>query len=171
MANIGYIKFTGATQGEISKDATTSASIGNSWREGHESESLVYAFDMNAIVPRDPNSGAVIGTRRHQPSSFLKPLDKSSPLLWQALSTGETLEVEMKFWRTSLAGAQEHYFTIHYTDAVLVDGKIILPDINDDTNNSRGDQEKFSFTYRKVEWTHEKAGTSASDDWRKPVSA
>ncbi|TWI93258.1 type VI secretion system secreted protein Hcp [Roseibium hamelinense] len=171
MANVAYAKISGATQGDISKDATTADSIGNSWQEGHEDECLVYNFEMNAIVPRDPNSGTAIGTRRHQPSSFIKPLDKASPLLWQALATGENLEIEVAFWRTSTAGQQEHYFTVKYTDAVLVEGKHMLPDVNDDKNASRGDLDQWFFSYRKAEWTHEKAGTSGSDDWRAPVTS
>ncbi|MFS8113876.1 Hcp family type VI secretion system effector [Rhizobium jaguaris] len=170
MANIGYITISGATQGAITKDASTADSIGNTWQEGHEAESIVYSFRSNAIVPRDPNSGTAIGTRRHEPAMFVKPLDKASPMLWQALATGENLEIELKFWRTSTKGTQEHYFTIKWTDAVLVEGKTILPDVNDSANDHRGNIEEWSFTYRKCDWTHEKAGTSASDDWRKPVA-
>jgi len=50
MASIGYIKITGATQGDITSDASTADSIGNIWQEGHEGESLVFAFRSNAIV-------------------------------------------------------------------------------------------------------------------------
>ncbi|MCJ8518570.1 type VI secretion system secreted protein Hcp [Pseudorhizobium tarimense] len=169
MANIAYIKITGKTQGEITSEASTDKSIGNIWQEGHEGESIVYAFESNAIVPRDPNSGTAIGTRRHEPATFLKPLDKASPLLWQALATGENLDVELKFFRTATDGKQQHYYTIKWTDAVLVGGKVILPDTNDAANDSRGHQEQWSFTYRQCDWTHEVAGTSASDDWRKPA--
>ncbi|WP_117190057.1 Hcp family type VI secretion system effector [Rhizobium terrae] len=169
MASIAYITIKGTTQGEISKDASTADSIGNIWQEGHEGESLVFAFESNAIVPRDPNSGTAIGTRRHEPARLVKPLDKASPMLWQALATGENLEIELKFWRTSTKGTQEHYYTIKWEDAVLVGGKVILPDTADTANDSRGHCEDWSFTYRKCDWTHEIAGTSASDDWRKPV--
>jgi type VI secretion system secreted protein Hcp len=171
MANIGYIKITGATQGEITKGASTADSIGNRWQEGHEDEALVLSFQSNAVVPRDPNSGTAIGTRRHEPAVFTKPLDKASPMLWQALATGENLEIELHFWRTATTGAQEHYYTIKWTDAVLFEGKKILPDVHDTANENRGDSEEWAFTYRKCDWTHEKAGTSASDDWRKPVTA
>eukprot|EP00903_Cladosiphon_okamuranus_P000861 g859.t1 len=170
MSNIAYMTIKGATQGDMTADATTGDSIGNLWQEGHEGESLVYAFEQNAVVPRDPQSGSVIATRRHMPTTFMKPVDKATPLMWQALATGETLEIEVQFWRTSTAGVQEHYYTIKFTDAVLVEGKTILPDVNDEANASRGDTDKWSFTYRKAEWTHEKAGTSASDDYRAPVT-
>eukprot|EP00903_Cladosiphon_okamuranus_P001345 g1343.t1 len=170
MSNIAYMTIKGATQGDMTADATTADSIGNLWQQGHEGESLVYAFEQNAVVPRDPQSGSVIATRRHMPTTFMKPVDKATPLMWQALATGETLEIEVQFWRTSTAGVQEHYYTIKFTDAVLVEGKTILPDVNDEANASRGDTDKWSFTYRKAEWTHEKAGTSASDDYRAPGS-
>ncbi|MDE1991692.1 MAG: hypothetical protein KGI75_04285, partial [Rhizobiaceae bacterium] len=42
MANIGYITINGSTQGAITKDASTADSIGNTWQEGHEGESIVY---------------------------------------------------------------------------------------------------------------------------------
>lgn len=171
MSNVAYMTVKGKTQQEISVGATTGASIGNIWQEGHENESLVFMFESNAIVPRDPNSGTAIGTRRHQPTVIVKPLDKSSPLLWQALASGESLEISVKFWRTSTDGMQEHYFTIDYTDAVLVEGKVLLADVLDESNSSKGDQEQWAFTYRKAEWTHEKAGTSAADDWRAPATS
>lgn len=171
MASIAYMTIKGSSQGQISQGTSTADSIGNIWQEGHEDEALVFAFQSDAIVPRDPNSGTAIGTRRHEPAVFVKPLDKASPMLWQALATGENLEMELKFWRTSTAGQQEHYYTIKWTDAVLVEGKAILPDTADTGNDGRGHQEEWSFTYRKCDWTHEKAGTSASDDWRKPVTS
>lgn len=170
MASIAYIKITGSKQGDITKDASTADSIGNTWQTGHEDESIVYSFTKNAVVPRDPASGTAIGTRVHQPATIVKPLDKASPLLWQAPATGENLQMELHFFRTSVTGQQEHYYTIKWEDAVLVDGKVVLPDVLDSDNDSRGHLEEWSFTYRKVEWTHEKAGTTASDDWRAPVT-
>ncbi|WP_305984797.1 Hcp family type VI secretion system effector [Roseibium sp. MMSF_3544] len=166
MSNIAYMTIKGATQGDISADATTADSIGNLWQEGKESTCLVYAFEQNAVVPRDPQSGTVIAARRHMPTTFQKPVDKATALLWQALATGEALEIEIHFWRTATTGVQEHYYTIKYEDAVLVDGKTMIKDVNDEANASRGDLDEFSFTYRKCEWTHEVAGTSASDDYR-----
>ena len=171
MATIGYMKIEGSTQGDITGDATTADSVGNIWQEGHEGETLIFAFRSSAIVPTNPTTGAVQGQRMHQPTSFTKPVDKSSPLLWQALATGETLKIELKLFRTSTAGQQEHYYTIKWEDAVLVEGATIIPDTADAANDGRGHLEEFKFGARKIEWTHEKAGTSASDDWRKPVAA
>ena len=173
MSNIAYITIKGATQGDMTADATTADSIGNLWQEGHEGESLVYAFEQNAIVPRDPQSGSIIATRRHMPTTFMKPVDKATPLLWQALATGESLEVMAK----CISGARPRPVfrsTITRSSSptpVLVEGKTILPDVNDEANASRGDTwtNGPSPTARR-QWTHEKAGTSASDDYRAPVT-
>ncbi|MBA4790887.1 MAG: Hcp family type VI secretion system effector [Pseudomonadota bacterium] len=171
MPTPAYVSITGEKQGDITKGAFTADSVGNLWQEGHEDESIVQAFSSNVIIPRDPQSGQPSGSRVHQPATLLKYLDKASPLLWQALATGEVLTtVTLSFWRTSTKGQQEKYFTIKWEDAVLVDGKAIIPNVLLTENAQLQHMEEWSFTYRKVTWTHEKAGTSGSDDWRKPAT-
>ncbi len=171
MPTPAYISITGEKQGLITKGAFTADSVGNSYQEGHEDESIVQGFLSNVIIPRDPQSGQPTGGRVHQPATFTKYQDKASPLLWQALATGEVLTtVELFFWRTSKTGQQEKYYTIKWEDAVLVDGKAMIPNCLLPENAQLQHMEDWSFTYRKVTWTHEKAGTSGSDDWRKPVT-
>lgn len=171
MPTPAYVSIKGETQGEITKGAFTGDSVGNLWQEGHEDESIVQAFASNVIIPRDPQSGQPTGSRVHQPATLTKYQDKASPLLWQALAKGEVLtEVVLSFWRTSSKGQQEKYYTIKWEDAVLVDGKAIIPNCLLSENAQLQHMEEWSFTYRKVTWTHEKAGTSGSDDWRKPTT-
>ncbi len=171
MPTPAYVAIKGEKQGDITKGAFTADSVGNLWQEGHEDESIVQAFASNVIIPRDPQSGQPTGSRVHQPATLTKYQDKASPLLWQALATGEVLtEVTLSFWRTSSKGQQEKYFTIKWEDAVLVDGKAIIPNCLLPENAQLQHMDEWSFTYRKVTWTHEKAGTSGSDDWRKPAT-
>jgi type VI secretion system secreted protein Hcp len=166
-----YATIQGQSQGQITKGANTSDSVGNSYQEAHQDESLVQAFTTNVTIPRDPQSGQPTGLRVHQPASITKSYDKASPMLWQALCTGEILQISLSFWRTSLTGQQEQYFTIKYTDALLVDGQGYVPDCLDEQYRNYPHMETWKFTYRKVDWTHEKAGTSGSDDWRSPNDA
>ena len=168
MPSPAYVSIEGSKQGKITSGATTSDSIGNIYQEGHADESMVEGFSCAVIVPRDPQSGQPSGTRVHQPSSIEKFFDKASPLMWQALCTGETMNIHLKFYRTNVQGVQEHYFTIKWTDAVFVDAKATLPDVLNPQNAQYGNMETWQFSYRKVEWTHEVAGTSGSDDWRSP---
>lgn len=167
----GYMTINGTKQGNISQGAFTADSVGNNWVEGHEDECLVQAFTNGVVQPRDPQSGQPTGTRVHKPATFTKVFDKASPLLWQALCAGEILQLELKFYRTAQTGQQEHYFSIKWTDCTLVDGQGFFPNCLDPANSNFTHMEDWSFVYRKVEWTHEKAGTTGSDDWRKPMTA
>lgn len=166
MAHHAFITINGANQGDISKGAGASDSIGNLSQAAHQDEILVFSFSMNAVVPTDPSSGNVVGTRRHQPATFTKPLDKSSALLWQALADGESLTIELHLYRTAVTGSLEHYHTIKYSDAKLTEALLTQPDVLDETNSHRGEYDTISFSYGKVEHTAEKAGTTSSDDYK-----
>jgi type VI secretion system secreted protein Hcp len=97
---------------------------------------------------------------------MIKYFDKSSPLLLGAIASGEILQITAKYFRTSTAGTQEHYFTVKFTDCLLVDFEAYTPLALEPSNGPYRDMEKIQFTYRKIEVTHEKAGTSGADDWR-----
>ena len=164
----GYLTITGAKQGKMSAGAFNAQSVGNNYQTGHEDECLIEAMECHVIIPRDPQSGQPTGTRVHQPSTVTKLFDKASPLLWQALCTGETLQLELHFFRINTTGTQEKFYTIKWTDAVLVDGTGFMPNCLEPANANFTNMEKWSFTYRKIEWSHDIAGTSGSDDWRAP---
>jgi type VI secretion system secreted protein Hcp len=170
MPTPAYMSIEGQTQGPITQGAFTADSVGNIWQEGHEDEILVQAFKHSVIIPRDPQSGQPSGQRVHQPLTITKAYDKSSPLLFTALTTGEVLSCEIRWYRTSVEGKQEHYFTHKLTDAVIVDIKAYMPNCQDPAMASFTHLEDVSLSYRKIEWTHEVAGTSGSDDWRSPVA-
>jgi type VI secretion system Hcp family effector len=84
---IGYISFTGSKQGQFK-----AASKGKSGRED-KGFFQVESFDMAGEVPVDVSKpGAAQGKRTHKPFSVTKEVDGSSPLLFQAHSSNETLE-------------------------------------------------------------------------------
>lgn len=167
MPTPAYMSIEGASQGPITQGAFTEDSVGNIWQEGHEDEVIVQAFKHNIIIPRDPQSGQPTGQRVHQPLTITKVFDKSSPLLYNALTSGERLNTcEIKWYRTSATGTQEHYFTIALEDAVIVDISAYMPNCQDPGQAHFTHLEDVSFAYRAITWTHDVAGTSGSDDWR-----
>jgi len=108
----------------------------------------------------------------HKPLTFTSALNKASPLLYQALATGEMLPtVEVRWFRTSTDGKQEHFFTTKLEEATVVDIHTVLPHAQDSENENYTQLIKTSLAYRKVSWSHVVAGTEASDDWRKPAAA
>ena len=171
MPTPAYLTIEGAKQGPITSGTFTEDSVGNIFQEGHEDEIMVQAFKHQVIIPRDPQSGQPTGQRVHQPLTITKVFDKSSPLLYEALTSGERLNTcIIKWYRTSSSGTQEHYFTIELEDAIIVDIAAYMPNCQDPGLSHFTHLEDISFTYRKITWTHEVAGTSGEDDWRVPKS-
>lgn len=169
MPTPAYISIEGATQGPITQGASTEDSIGNIWQEGHEDEILVQAIDHNILIPRDPQSGQPSGQRMHRPFKFTASLNKATPLLYNALTSGEMLTTcEIKWYRTNSSGKQEHFFTTKLEDATIVDIECKLPHCQDPAHQDFTQLVTVSLAYRKIEWEHVTAGTSGSDDWRSP---
>jgi len=173
MNNPIFMSVEGSRQGLITEGAYTKESVGNSYQSGHEKEAVIKGYTHNITIPRDPLSGQPSGQRVHSPFVVTKLLDKSSPLLMNALVTGETLKkIEIKKYRTNYEGKLEHYFTTILEDAVIVDIQTDAPHSLD--NGGVADVaplEKVSFSYRKISWRHEIASTSGEDDWRKGIGA
>ncbi len=172
MDNPVYMSIEGSTQGKITEGATTPESIGNIYQNGHENEAMVKAFTHNINIPRNTTTGQPTGQRTHNPLIVTKLIDKSSPLLYNALTNGETLtKVELKFYRTSYAGKPEHFYSMVLEDAVITN---MDAEMESQENTAAGQVlplEKVSFSYRKIEWRHETASTSGGDDWRVGVNA
>ncbi|MCA6220784.1 Hcp family type VI secretion system effector [Photorhabdus antumapuensis] len=167
-----YISITGKTQGNITAGSFTAESVGNIYVQGHEDEMLVQAFDHVVTVPTDPQSGQPSGQRAHKPFRFTVALNKSVPLLYNALASGEMLtSVVLKWYRTSIEGKQEHFFTTQLEDATIIDIDCQMPHCQDLTKSEFTQLVRVSLSYRKINWEHTTAGTSGADDWRAPIVA
>jgi len=78
---------------------------------------------MHALsIPTDSHShtGKLTGTRLHSPLEFEKEFDSSSPYLYKAVSSGQTLKsAEIKWYRINHAG-QEEYFNMLLENVKIV---------------------------------------------------
>ncbi|MFR0716264.1 Hcp family type VI secretion system effector [Pseudomonas putida] len=170
MPTPAYIKIEGQTQGNITAGAFTSDSVGNVFVEGHEDEILVQEIKHLISVPTDPQSGQPSGQRVHKPFTFTSSLNKATPLMYQALASGEMLPtVEINWYRTSVEGKQEHFFTTKLEDATIVEISTVLPHAQRSENADFTQLIEVSMAYRKIAWSHVTAGTEGADDWRKPI--
>ncbi|WP_042037789.1 type VI secretion system tube protein TssD, partial [Escherichia coli] len=111
MSDIIYLTITGEQQGCISSRCGTSASIGNRWQIGHEDE--IFAFSLSNSIT---NTGK--GSQLHG-LSFCKLIDKSSPLLINAINNNEQLFMEFDFYRINRFGRWEKYYNIQLRGALL----------------------------------------------------
>ena len=170
MPTPAYMSIFGETQEFITKGVNTENSIGNAWQIEHQDQFLVQAFQHILTVPSDTQSGQPTGQRIHRPLIVTKKQDRCSPLLFNALVTGEKLPIcHICFYRTSIQGKQEHYYTILLTDALLIDIQTNMAHCQDSETKDRVIEEVLQFSYRKIEVKHEICSTSGEDDWRNPI--
>ncbi|WP_437669446.1 type VI secretion system tube protein TssD [Sorangium sp. So ce131] len=174
MAMQAYLKLKGLKQGEI-KGSVTQA--------GRKDKIGVVAVNHTIVSPRDPATGMPSGKRQHKPLTITKELDKSTPLLLQALVTNETIsEWELQFITTAISaqtgvGAEKNHYTIKLVNATIASIDFIMDHTRKNADVAAGglatqqqETERVSFTYQKIIWTWTDGGITAEDDWETPVT-
>jgi len=152
----GNLSITGEEQGEIE---------GSCDLEGREGTILIQAFDHIVEIPTD-SRGVIGGQRVHRPMMMTKELDKSTPVLYQALCTGELLtEVILEWYRVDGTGMQELYFTLTMSNALITKIHPWVPNVLDRSNESMRHMEDIYLTYERIIWTWEPDGIEYEDVW------
>lgn len=159
-----YMTITGESQGNISEGALSEESVGTLSQQDHENEIMIEAMEHEIYLPRDRQSGQPSGQAVHNPLMITKIFDKSSPLLYNALVSGESLSITITWYRTSADGMQEKYFTHKLNDARVVNIKAIMPNCLDLTKETFTHMEEVSFSYKGITWGHE-SGVEGSTTW------
>src|SRR5215212_8186970 len=109
MALNAYLKLKGQKQGEIKGGVT---------QKGREGKIAVIALSHEIVSPRDAASGLPTGKRMHKPFVITKELDRSSPLLYNLLTTNEIITTwELMFWRQDIRGVEKDYYSVQLTNA------------------------------------------------------
>jgi type VI secretion system Hcp family effector len=157
VANSGYMSITGKVQGLISGGCSTQASIGNKCQAGHLDEIMVLSYSHNMT-----NIGN-IDKPTHRPIVITKNVDKSSPLLAQALSSREEIECTISFYRISSFGQQEKFYSISIEGGVIADLTLDMPHVI--LQNDAEPQEHVAIRYRNITWVHHLAGTTGYSAW------
>lgn len=162
MAIPAYMTIEGQNQGDISSGALSEDSVGTATQEGHEDEIMIQAFTHN--VPRGTNdqSGQITSMPAMKPMKITKFIDKASPLLHNALTTGEQLTVEINWYRISASGEEELYYVMELENAVLVDIETVLPSVGDPSMAHLAHMEVLHINPGAITWTHEAAGTEGA---------
>ena len=160
MALTSYMSLTGNNQGDIQGDCT---------QKGREQTILVYDIKHEIEIPRDTHTGLPTGQRIHHPLIITKRIDNSSPKLMQACTTGEQFsKVQVDFYQINPNGAEELYYQITLSNAIIVKMKNNKPMTFLPENKPYHDMEEVWFTYEKIVWSHKTANVESDDDWKNP---
>ena len=166
MALNAYLKLKGQKQGEIKGSVT---------QKGREGKIMVVAMKHDIVSPRDAASGLPSGKRMHKPLVVTCELDKSTPLLYNALVTNENLsEWELQFWTPQLratagTGAEVQHYLIKLTNANISEINFNMQNNKNPELMRYAETLDYHFTYQAIEWTWNDGGITASDDWESPV--
>lgn len=127
MSNIVYLKLIGEQQTDISDGCGTTDSVGNRWQQNHVDE--IFVFSLVAGVASTGN-----GTNL-QNLTFSKQIDKSSPLLMNAINNNENLFLEFWFYRINRYGQWERYYYIQLRGASIssIQMRVIKDEIHTET--------------------------------------
>jgi type VI secretion system secreted protein Hcp len=139
-----FLKLSGSHQGAIQ---------GSCKEQAHQNAIEVMSFSHSVSSPYDPTkSVSFAGSRSHGSLSIYKAIDKSSPLLMQALVTGEVMDkFNLELWWNNEKGEDQCYYTIDLGEARVVQIGI---------NNH---EESVSFAYKKITWTWKPDSKSTED--------
>lgn len=152
-----HVFITGETSGEI--------------QGGNPDQSIAcLAFEHTVVSLRDAASGLPTGKRQHKPLTIVKPIDKTTPLLYAALCRNENLpEVVIQFYHPPVAGEQPTpYYTITLHDARISSVRNWKPNTRDLSADRAGDLEEVSFGYQRITWTFNDGNVEWEDDWESP---
>lgn len=153
MASQSYMSINGKTMGVISAGCSTQDSIGNRCQSGHADEILVLALNHSMA------SVSNVSQAVHNPVLIHKHLDKSTPLLAQALAKREELSCVIDLYR-SYGGGQQKYFTLTLTGARIVGLNLEVPDVI--MFNDAEPVEQVMLRYNAISWRHHIAKTDGN---------
>ncbi|MBI6898227.1 Hcp family type VI secretion system effector [Pseudomonas putida] len=157
MAYHGYMAIKGRFRGLLSAGCSTQDSLGNRYQAGHTDEIMVLSFSHN-LSNIDNTDRAT-----HRPVLITKHLDKSTPLLAEALVSREIVDCKINFYRINASGKQERFLHIELTGGLLVDQRIEMP--HSVLLNDQDPQEYLAIRYSSICWQHLISGTSGYANW------
>lgn len=162
MAMTIYLTMYGKSQGNIEGDCT---------QQGREKQIIGYALDHSVTIPQDTHTGLPTGQRRHQAFTITTDIGRATPQMFQACSTGERLEVTAEFYRINPQGAEEKYYTVKLSNAIIVNIKQWFPETFVNDNAAYKHMVTLSLAYEKIVWTFVPDGIETEDDWKTPKTS
>ncbi|ADU70751.1 Hcp family type VI secretion system effector [Pantoea sp. At-9b] len=134
--------------------------------EHREGSVEVVAMKHQVHIPTDGNTGKVTGTRVHAPLQFTKAIDSSSPYLYKAVTTGQTLKsAELKWYLIDSGGNEVEYFNTRLENVKVVKVSPLMHDIKDPAKEQHNHLEEIELRYEKITWTFKEGNLVHSDEW------
>lgn len=150
-----YLALKGQKQGDIKGSVT---------QKGREDKIMVIAVDHTV-----KNEA---GKKQHGVFTITKELDKSSPLLWNALVNNENIQTfELQFWTPQIkaasgVGTEVQHYTVKLTNARITSINFKMANNKNPELMKYAEYEEIAFAYDAITWTWKEGGVTASDNSR-----
>ncbi|HEY4352609.1 MAG TPA: type VI secretion system tube protein TssD [Paraburkholderia sp.] len=140
---------------------------GGSEVSGREGSIEVLSVTHGVDAPVDHQTGRLTGLHSHRPLTIEKEIDRSSPLLYQAVVRGQTLAgAVLRWYRTTEAGHEENYFTMSMKDVKIASISPKLLNIKEQQHAHRNHFEIVEFRYGEISWNYHDGNLLFADAWR-----
>jgi len=146
MARPGFISFTSSAQGALA---------GPEKQLARDGLSHVLSFSHGVDLPSADDSRVLGGQPMHRPVEVIKPLDRVSPQLYQALCEREVLTKVVLFWcQFNAAGTLELLYEIELKNARVVSLQPVMPDLLVRGQEDHPYCEKVNLLYESISWRY-----------------
>lgn len=126
----------------------------------------VLEFVHSVTIPTDNNTGKLTGTRIHAPVVLVKEFDASSPYLYKAVTSGQTLKsAELKWYKVNDAGQEVEYFNFKLENVKVVSVAPIMHNVKIPATEKFTHMESVQLRYEKITWTFKDGNIIHTDSW------
>lgn len=117
-------------------------------------------------IPTDKHTGALTGTRRHHAVQIMKAVDKSSALLFNAVTTGKSLsKVMLKFYQINSSGVESEYYRMTFENVRITGFKTDVRNVKDPGADLYPHLEHIDIRYAKMTVTFADGNLTHADSW------
>lgn len=124
----------------------------------------IIGFSHGLHIPTDNSTGKITGTRIHAPMIIEKEFDSSSPYLYRAVATGQSLQsAEIKWYAINDAGQEVEYFNMLLKGVKVVAMNPVM--YNTKTVEKCNHLERVELRYEKITWSYTDGNIQYTDAW------
>jgi type VI secretion system secreted protein Hcp len=127
-------------------------------------ECLAFEFRVASSISQSV-SGVATGRRRYEPIKIRKRIDKSSVLLFRALTLNQRIDAEFRFFRPNPSGdgTTEHFYTITITNGRVAGVAQAVRDVFKSETASDPELEDVTFIFQTIKTTYVNGGIEHED--------
>ena len=139
---------------------------GSSTVSGREGSIEVIGFGHGLNLPVNGSDGKITGTRVHSAMTIQKEFDASSPYLYKAVATGQTLKSgELRWYRINDAGREEVYFIMQIDNVKVTGVNPGMPNTKKSGTEHINHLESVSLMYERITWHYTDGNIKFTDAW------